>query len=120
MEKRTKTRRPGHPFRTAKVMRTPIAAYDIEEWMWGMEEDASKVEARNGDVINCRPKQRNAHSQCAGQGSKLHKRQGRPWFPRDISCGSPSSGVGSSNWGSNQSSQLSTMMRVSGEYNQPV
>ena len=41
-------------------------AYDIEEWMCGMEEDAPKVEVGNGDVINHRPQQRNAHSQCTG------------------------------------------------------
>ena len=41
-------------------------AYNIEEWIWGVEEDAPKVEARNGDVIDCRPEQRNTHSQCVG------------------------------------------------------
>ena len=77
--------------------------YSIEEWMWGMEEDAPKVEARNGGVIDCRSEQRNAHFQHAGEGSQQHRRQGRPWFPRDMSGGSSSSGVGSSDRGSNQS-----------------
>ena len=44
-------------------------AYDIEEWMQGVEEDAPKEKARNGDAINCRPEWRNIHSQCTGQGS---------------------------------------------------
>ena len=29
-------------------------AHNIEEWMWGVEEDALKVEARYGDEIDCR------------------------------------------------------------------
>ena len=81
-----------------------------------MKEDAPKMEMGNGEVINCRSEQRNVHSQCAGQGSRWCRRQGRPWFPRDMS-GSPSSGAGSSDQGSDQSSQQSTMMRVSGECN---
>ena len=47
-------------------MRTHAVAYNIEQWMWDMEEDASKVEARNGSVINHMPDWRNAHSQHAG------------------------------------------------------
>ena len=120
VEERTKTRRPGHPHGTTKVMKTPTVACNIEKWMWGVEGDACKVEARNSDMIDCRPAQRNAHSQHAGQDSQWHRRQGRPQFPRDTSGGSPSSGGGSSNWGSNQSSQQSSMMRASGESNQPV
>ena len=42
---------------------------------------------------DCRPEQRNAHSQVAGQGSWWHRRQGKPQFPRDMFGGSPSSGV---------------------------
>ena len=33
----------------------PAMAYNIEEWMWGMEKDAPKVEARSGNMINHRP-----------------------------------------------------------------
>ena len=93
VEKRTKARGPGHPHRMTKVMRTPTTAYNIDEWMEGLEEDAPKVEARNGNVINCRPEWRNAHPQCAGQVSKLCRRQGRPQLPRNTSGGSPSSGM---------------------------
>ena len=101
-------------------MRTPNMACDMEEWMWGREEDATEVEARNGNETDCRPEQRNACSQHVGQGSWWCRRQGRPWFPRDMSGGSPSSGDGSSNWGSNWSSQQSTMTRASDESNWPV
>ena len=91
-------------------------AYDIEDRIWDIEEDAPKVEVRNGNVINGRHEWRNAHSQCTGQGSRWCRRQGRPWFLRDISCGSASClGGGNFDQGSNQSSQQSTMMRVSGE-----
>ena len=31
----------------------PAAAYNIKEWMWGLEEEASKVDVRNSDVGNC-------------------------------------------------------------------
>ena len=70
--------------------------------------------------MNHRPEWRNTHSQHTGQGSRWHRRQGRPQFPKDTSGGSPSSGGGSSDWVSNQSSWHSTIMRVSGESNQPA
>ena len=67
--KRTKARGPGHPHGMTKVIRTLTTAYDMEEWMWGMEEDAPKVEVRNGHAINHRPEWRNTHSQHTGWGS---------------------------------------------------
>ena len=45
--------------------------------MRGLEEDAFKEKARNGDAINHGPEQRNVHSQHAGQGSSWHRKQGR-------------------------------------------
>ena len=66
VEKRTKARGPGHPHRMTKVMRTPTVDYDIEEWMWGVQEDAPKVEARYGNANDHRPAQRNACSQHVG------------------------------------------------------
>ena len=63
---------------------------------------------------------KNAHSQHTGQGSRWCRMQRRPQFPRDTSGGSPSSGGGSSYWGSDQSSQHSTVMRTSGESNWPA
>ena len=48
-----------------KVMGTPAMAYNIEEQMQGVEEDAPKVEARNGNAIDGRPDWKNAHSQHA-------------------------------------------------------
>ena len=42
VEMRTKARGPGHPHGTIKVTRTPATAYDIKEWVWGVEEDAPK------------------------------------------------------------------------------
>ena len=41
-----------------KVIRTPTTAYDIKEWMWGIEKDTPKVGVRKDDVINCRHEQR--------------------------------------------------------------
>ena len=66
VEKRTKAMGPGHPHRMTKVMKAPTTAYNIEEWVRGMTEDAPKEEATNGVMINCGPEWRNAHSQCAG------------------------------------------------------
>ena len=120
VKKRTKARGPGCPCRTTKVTRTDTMAYDIEEWMWGMEEDFPKVEARNDNENDCRPEWRNTYSQCAGQGSRQHRRQGRPWFLRGMSGGSPSSWGESSDQGSHWNSQQSTMMRASGESTWPV
>ena len=88
--------------------------------MWGLEEDAAKVEVRNCHASNSRPEQKSTHSQHAGWGSRWCRWQGRPQFPRDTSGGSPSSAGGSSNWGSDWSSQQLTMMRVSRESNWPV
>ena len=66
VEKRTKARGPGCPCGMMKVTRASTPAHNIEKWMWGLEEDAPKVELRNGNVINCRPEWRNANSQHAG------------------------------------------------------
>ena len=52
VEKRTKARGLGHPCGMKKAIWAPATAYNIEEWMWGLEEDAPKVEASNGDVGN--------------------------------------------------------------------
>ena len=54
------------------------------------------------------------------QGSRWRQRQRRPRVPRDISGWSPSSGGGSSDWGSDQSAQCSTASRVSEEENWPA
>ena len=37
---------------------TSAAVYNIEEWMQGLEEDASEVEVGKGDANNCRTEQR--------------------------------------------------------------
>ena len=74
-----------------------------------MEEDAPIVEVRNGNVVNHRLGQRKAHSRHTGQVQLL-----------ETPDSSPSSGGGNSHWGSSRSSQQSTMMRVSGESNQPA
>ena len=67
----------------------------------------------NGDVSNCGTEQRNTYCQHEGRGRKCHRRQGTPQLPPDTSSGSPSSGGGSSDWGSDQSSHQLTMMRGS-------
>ena len=40
----------------------PTVAYNIEEWMQGLEDDASEVEVINGNVSNHGTEWRNAHS----------------------------------------------------------
>ena len=101
-----------------KTNHTPTAANNIEEWMQGLEEDASEAEVRNSKVSNHRTEQRNAHSQCVGRSRRQHRRQGTSQLLRDTSGGSPSTGGGSSNWVSKWSSHQSTMTRGSGESNQ--
>ena len=88
--------------------------------MQSMEEDAPKGEVRKGNAVDCKPEQRNPHSQHTGWGKRCCRRQGGLQFSRDTSGGSPSSGDGSSNWGSDWSSWHSTVMRVSGESNWPA
>ena len=51
----------------------PTAAYNIEEWTQGLEEEVPEVEMRNGDVGDHRLEQRSAHSQHAGLGSRWHR-----------------------------------------------
>ena len=76
VEKITKARRPGHPQGTMKTNQTPAVACNIEEWIQGLEEDASKVKVRNGDGINHGTEWRNTHSQHVGRGRRQHRRQG--------------------------------------------
>ena len=42
VEKRTTARGLGSPHGIMKVMKDPTTAYNIEEWMKGLEEDAPK------------------------------------------------------------------------------
>ena len=66
MEKKTKARGQDTLTEMMKATQPPTAAYNIEEWMWGLEEEAHKRGVRNDDADNCRPEKRSAHSQCAG------------------------------------------------------
>ena len=74
VEKRTMTRWPGCPRGTMKTNQTPTVAYNIEEWMQGLGEDASYIEERNGDVSNHMSEWRNAHSQHVGRGRRQCRR----------------------------------------------
>ena len=49
------------PPRNNKDKLDPAAAYNIEEWMQGLEEDVSEVEVRNGEVTNHGTEWRNTH-----------------------------------------------------------
>ena len=42
VERKMKARGPGHPWRKARPPRTPTVAYDIEEWMQGLEGASSR------------------------------------------------------------------------------
>ena len=100
-----------------KTNLTPTASYNIREWMWDLEEDASRAEVRNDEVSNCGIEWKNTHSQHLGRSWRRHRRQGTPWLLRDTSSRLPSSGAGSSDQGSKQSSHQSTMTRGSRESN---
>ena len=91
VEKRTKARGPGCPHGMMKVTRTPATAYDIGEWVWGLEEDAPEGKARQGNVVNHRPEC--SFSAYLSKQEATQKARG-PQFPRDTSGGSPSSGGG--------------------------
>ena len=65
-KRRTKAREPGCPQGMTKATQAPAAAYNNEDWMWGLEEEAPKWEAGNGDVGDHGLDQRSAHSQHAG------------------------------------------------------
>ena len=108
---------PGCPWGTAKTNLNPAAAYNIKKWMQSLEKDASESEVRNDKTTNCGTEWRNAHSQPMGRSRRWCRRQGAPWLLRVTSCGSPSSGGGSSDWGSKWSSHQSAMTRGSRESN---
>ena len=118
MEKRTKVRGPGCPWWTRKTNQTSTAAHNINEWILGLKENASEVEMRNHKVRNHGTEQRNAHSQHVGRSRRWCRRQSTPQLPKDTSGGTPSSGGGSSNQGSEWSFHQWTMMRGSRESNQ--
>ena len=86
--------RPRCPQGTMKTNQTPAAIYNIKEWMQGLEEDASEVEVRNGDLSNCGTEWQNTYSQYVGRRRRHHRKQGAPRLLRDTSSGSPSSGEG--------------------------
>ena len=78
VEKRTKARGPGCPQGTIKTNQTPAASYNMEEWMQGLEEDASEVGDENGGASNCRTEWRNVLFQCMGRSRRWCRRQGAP------------------------------------------
>ena len=104
---------PGHPQGKMKTNWTPTTAYNMEEWMQGLQEDPSKSKLRNYKTNNCGTEWVNACPQHLVRSRKWHRRQGAPQLLRGTSSRSPSSGRGSSDWRSNQSSHQSTMMRQS-------
>ena len=119
VEKRTKAQGPGDPQGKKKTKQTPAVACNIKELMQGIKEDESEVELRNGRAGNHRAEPRNAWSWNVSRGRRHHRRQGRQQFPWDPLAGYPSSGGGSSNEGSNQSSHKLTLTRGSREGNRP-
>ena len=94
-----------------KTGQTPTAAYNIKEWMQGMEEDASKTELRNNTTSDCGTEQKNAHPHWLSRSRGWCRRQSAPQLLRDTSGGSPSSGGGSSDQKSKLSSHPLTMTR---------
>ena len=75
---------------------------------------------RNGDIGKLRCEQRSTHAQCISRSSRGCRQQETPKVPREPPGGSPFSGGGSSDWGSNQSSLHSTRIRVSKESKQSL
>ena len=61
VEKRTKARGPGCPMEQRNKL-DPTASYNIEEWMPGLEEDASKAKVRNDEMSNHGTEQKNVCS----------------------------------------------------------
>ena len=94
--KRTKVRGLGHPWGTTRTNWPPTVASNIEEWMWGLEDDVSEAEVRNDKTSNCGTEQKNAHPQHLSRSRRWCRRQGAPQLLRDTSGRSPSSAGGSS------------------------
>ena len=62
VERRTKTREPGHPQGKAKPSKTLATAYDVEEWILGLE-GASDREPRGNNDMNHGVEQQRIYSQ---------------------------------------------------------
>ena len=117
VEKKTKTRRPGQPWGKAKQPRTPIVAYDIKEWIWGLEW-VSDGEPKWNDKMNHGTGQQRIHSQWGSQGWRRNRCQRAPQLPREHSGGSSSLGGNSSDGQSKQSLWQSNQVKVADQRRQ--
>ena len=91
VKKQMNIRGPGWPWRKEKPPKTPAAACDIEEWMWGFEE-ASDGEQKQNDDTDCSVDQQSIHSQWRSQSQRRHRWQRALRVPREPSGGLPSLG----------------------------
>ena len=113
-EKKTEARVPGHPLGSRRATRSLAAACGVNDWMPGLDEEASNGEVRGtGNVHANGYEQSSTHAWPVSGAGRWHRQQQTPGNPRPFSWGSPSSGDGSSNQGSDQSSLHSTTMRES-------
>ena len=113
MEKRITARGPGHHKGTTKTNQTPTTAYNINEWMQGLEQDASEAELRNNKMSYHGTELKNAQPQHLSRSRRWCRRQGALQLLRDTSGRSPSSGEGSSDQGSEWHSHQLTMTKGS-------
>ena len=92
--------------------KNPAVAYNIEEWMWGLDGE-SQGEPKQNDDTNHRLDQHSDHSQWRSWHQRRHMQQRVPWLPRKPSKGSPSLGGNSFDGQSEWSSRHSNQTRVS-------
>ena len=112
MEKKMKARGPGCPWWSRGATWFSAAAHDIDNWMWGLDEGVTEREIGGTDNIHTHNyKWGHTFIPCIGGGWQQRK-QGMPGIPRCFPGGSPSSGGGSSDHKSNQSSLHLTMKRT--------
>ena len=91
VEKKTKARGSRQPWGKTRHPKNPSAAYDIEEWIQGLEE-VSDGELKWNNETDHRADQCSIHLQHWSQGQRRHGQQRAPSLPREPSGGSPTLG----------------------------
>ena len=119
-EKKMHARGSGFPWGSQGATQSSAATCNIDEWMWSLVMGAFDREVDRTDNVH-------AHYYGSGctctwhiGGGRQHGWQGTPGVTRCFSRGSPSSGGGSSDLKSNQSSLHSTMTGPSSGSNRSV
>ena len=80
MERKTRARGHGQPWGKMKLTRTPTAAYDVGEWMWGLERASIGEWGGHKDAVEHGHEWWSPCSQHVNGSRRRHKQQGASRF----------------------------------------